>query len=65
MLEESNAKRNLTTITTHQGLMRYTRLHMGISCASEMLSEHIRIILGGNFGQANMTDDVIIHGKTE
>ena len=38
---------------------------MGISCASEVFSEHIRRILDGVIGQANMTDDVIIHGKTE
>ena len=30
-----------------------------------MFSEHIRRILDGVIGQANMTDDVIIHGKTE
>ena len=63
MLEE--AQRYLTTITTHEGLLRYTRLHMGISCASEVFTEHIRRILEGIIGQVNMTDDVVIQGSTE
>ena len=54
---------NLTTITTHEGLLRYRRLHMGISCASEVFSEHIRRILEDVPGQTNMTDDVVIHGR--
>ncbi len=37
--------RYLTTITTHVGLLRYFRLHMGISCASEVLTDEIRKIL--------------------
>jgi hypothetical protein len=40
MLEKS--KRRHTVITTHEGLLRYTRLHMRISCASEQFSENIR-----------------------
>ena len=39
MLDESC--RNLTTVTTHIGLFRYIRLHMGISCASEIFTETI------------------------
>jgi hypothetical protein len=62
-LEET--QRYLTTIVTHEGLLRYTRLHMGISCASEVFSEHIRRLLEGTAGQINMTDDVLIHGATE
>ena len=62
-LEEQ--QRFLTTIVTHEGLLRYTRLHMGISCASEVFSEHIRRLLEGIAGQINMTDDVLIHGATE
>ena len=62
-LEET--QRQLTVITIHIGLLRYTRLHMGISCASEVFSEHIRRILEGVIGQVNMTDDVMIHGPTE
>ena len=34
MLAEES--RNITAITTHIGLLRYKRLHMGISCASEI-----------------------------
>ncbi len=63
MLED--AQRYLTTITTHEGLLRYTRLHMGISCATEVFTEHVRRILEGIIGQVNMTDDVVIQGGTE
>ena len=63
--ELDETQRYLTTIVTHEGLLRYTRLHMGISCASEVFSEHIRRLLEGTAGQINMTDDVLIHGATE
>lgn len=57
--------RNLTTITTHIGLFRYRRLHMGISCASEIFTETIRVMLSDIQGQLNMTDDILVYGKTE
>jgi len=54
----------LTVITTHIGLFRYLRLHMGISCASEIFTEVIRKLLEGLPGQLNMTDDILVYGKT-
>ncbi len=62
-LELDEKSRSLTTITTHIGLFRYKRLHMGISCASEIFTETIRRILEGCPGQLNMTDDVLVFGK--
>ena len=62
LAEES---RNLTTIATHLGLYRYKRLHMGISCASEIFTEVIRRILENCPGQLNMTDDILVFGKSE
>ena len=62
MLAEES--RYLTTITTHIGLLRYLRLHMGISCASEIFTEAIRVRLADLPGQLNMTDDVLVFGKT-
>ena len=62
MLAEQS--RNLTTITTHIGLLRYKRLHMGIACASEIFTEHLRVILEKCPGQINMTDDILVFGKT-
>lgn len=57
--------RNYTTITTHRGLYRYKRLHMGISCASEVFTEGLRNILLGCEGQLNMTDDILVYGKDQ
>jgi hypothetical protein len=56
--------RNLTTITTHIGLFRYKRLHMGIASASEIFTERIRTMLEGIPGQLNMTDDILVYGNT-
>ena len=38
-------QRNMAVITTHEGLFRYKRLHMGISSASEIFSEHKRRVM--------------------
>ncbi len=57
--------RYLTVVTTPIGLLRYKRLHMGISCASELFTELVRVLLGGIPGQINMTDDILIHGANE
>ena len=62
MLAEES--RNLTTITTHMGLYRYLRLHMGIASASEILTEKVREILADIPGQINMTDEILVFGKT-
>ena len=62
-LEESQM--NLTCVNTHEGLLRYRRLHMGISCASEIFTEQIRVMLQDIPGALNMTDDILIHGKDE
>ena len=38
-----DSQRYLTTITSHEGLLRYTRLHMDISsCATDVFTEDIR-----------------------
>ena len=61
LAEES---RDLTTITTHKGLYRYKRLHMGISSASEVFTEKVREILADLPGQVKMTDDILVLGNT-
>jgi len=63
-LELHEESRYLTTLTTHVGLVRYLRLHMGISCASEIFTEEIRKLLLDIKNQLNMTDDVLIYGRT-
>ncbi len=63
-LELAEESRHLTTITTHIGLFRYKRLHMGISCASEIFTETIRVMLSDLKGQVNMTDDILVFGET-
>ena len=64
-LQLAKESRHLTTIVTHKGLYRYKRLHMGISCASEIFTEAIRVILAGIPNQLNMTDDVLVYGRTQ
>ena len=63
-LELHKDSRYLTTIITHLGLYRYLRLHMGVSCASEVFTEEIRRMFEGIPGQANMTDDILVYGDS-
>jgi len=57
--------RYITTFATHKGLRRYTRLNFGTNSASEifqhMISEQLRDITGA----FNISDDVIVYGKTQ
>ena len=61
----SPESRYITTFTTHKGLRRSTRLNFGTNSASEMfqniISEQIRDIPGA----LNISDDVIVFGKTQ
>ena len=59
------ASRDVTTITTHIGLFRFTRLIMGISLASEIFSEIIRNIISECKGASYISDDILIWGRTQ
>ena len=60
----SRDSRNLTTFATHVGLRRYKRLNFGVNAAPEIFQNEIRQVLEGLTGTLNISDDIIIHGKT-
>ena len=57
--------RFITVFRTPKGLMRYKRLVMGISCASEMFQFAIENALDGLIGAINLIDDIFVWGTTE
>ncbi len=57
--------RQITTFSTHKGLFRYKRLNFGISSASEIFQKTIAQVLSGIPGALNISDDIIIHGKSQ
>ena len=61
LAEES---RNLTTFTTHKGLRRYKRLCFGVNSAAEIFQNTISQTIQDISNAKNMSDDVIIWGKT-
>jgi hypothetical protein len=64
-LKLAEASKQLTVITTHCGLFRYLRLHMGIANAGEEFTEEVRKILEDILGQTNITDDILIYGRSD
>ena len=56
--------RHITTFTTHKGLKRYKRLNFGTSSAAEIFQHTIQKALEGIDGILNISDDIIIFGKT-
>ena len=62
MLDEDS--RYITTFTTHMGLWRYKRLNFGMCCASEIFQNAIRETLGGISGVLNVSDDILVYGKS-
>ena len=55
--------RSITTFTTHFGLYRYKRLMVGINSAPEVYQHVIQQALQGCKGVANISDDIILHGR--
>ena len=57
--------RYITTFATHKGLRRYARLNFGTNSASEIFQNAIFELIQDIPGALNISDDVIIFGKTQ
>nr|XP_054598071.1 uncharacterized protein K02A2.6-like [Nothobranchius furzeri] len=64
-LELHSDSRYITTFSTHKDLRRYKRLNFGISSAAEDFQNTICQVLQGVDGIKNLSDDIIVHGKTQ
>ena len=64
-IELDKASRELTAFATHRGIFRYTRLLFGMSSAAEIYQREIELALSGLPGVKNISDDIIIGGRTE
>ncbi|CAB4038802.1 Transposon Ty3-I Gag-Pol poly [Paramuricea clavata] len=62
LAEES---RYITTFVTHKGLRRYKRLNFGTNSASELFQKVIHDQIHDIPGAINISDDVIIYGKSQ
>ncbi len=56
--------RPITTFATQKGLYQYTQLMFGVSSAPEIYRHIIQQILQGCPGVRNISDDIIVFGKT-
>ena len=63
-LEIHPDSRHITTFSTHVGLRRYKRLSFGINAASEIFQNAIQQVLSGIHGVRNISDDIIVFGRT-
>ena len=57
--------RYMLVFSTHRGLFRYKRLNFGVCCASEMFQNAISQILIDVPDQINISDDILVFGKTK
>ncbi|KAK3108827.1 hypothetical protein FSP39_016677 [Pinctada imbricata] len=64
-LELEESSRYITTFSTHMGLFRYKRLNFGIVSASEIFQETIRKSIRRVQNAKNLSDDIIVYGKTQ
>ena len=61
----SKLDRYITTFATHKGLRRYARLNFGTNSASEIFQMVINELIRDIPGALNISDDVIVFGKTQ
>ena len=63
--ELDEGSRYITTFSTHVGLRRYKRLMFGVNSASEIFQSAVAELLSGLDGAKNVSDDIIVYGKTQ
>nr|XP_054931763.1 uncharacterized protein K02A2.6-like [Dermacentor andersoni] len=63
-LELAEESRVITTFSTHCGLRRYKRLLFGVNAAAEIFQDAIRQVLPDEDGIINVSDDILISGRT-
>ena len=64
-LELHPSCRHITTFSTHIGLFRYKRLNFGVNAAAELFQHTIQSLIADIAGARNVSDDIIIFGKTQ
>ncbi|KAL1469094.1 hypothetical protein MTO96_004823 [Rhipicephalus appendiculatus] len=64
-LELGASSRVITTFSTHAGLFRYKRLNFRINSAAEVFQDTIQQVLANIPNVLNVSDDILVHGKTE
>jgi hypothetical protein len=64
-LELHDESRPITIFTTHQGLFRYKRLNFGVTSAAEVFQHTIQTLLADIPNVRNVSDDIIIFGKSQ
>ena len=63
-LELNVGSRHLTTFSTPWELKRYTGLNFGTVFAQEVFHEEVKKTIAAVQGAKNITDDIIVYGKT-
>lgn len=63
-IELESESRKMTTFSTHRGLYRYKRLMFWISSAPEIYQNVIQQVLNGCEGVVNISDDILVHGRS-
>jgi len=64
-LELEENCRSITTFPTHVSLFRYKRLSFGVNSAAEIFQKSIEEVLQGIEGVRNISDDIIVFGKSQ
>ncbi|XP_043213609.1 uncharacterized protein K02A2.6-like [Amphibalanus amphitrite] len=64
-MELDDESKNMTTVTTHKGLLRMNRLPFGISSCGDIFQSAMDRILEGLDGCVNYLDDLLVMGGTE
>ena len=64
-LELKPSSRYITCFSSHLGLWRYKRLNFGILSVAEIFQEMIRQLINRIPGALNISDDILVHGRTQ
>jgi len=64
-LELAESSRYITCFSTHMGLYQYKRLVFGLNSSSEVFQQTISQVFSDIEGVRNISDDLIVFGKTQ